>query len=258
MPKKVSRLPTAAKNAAAAELPHSAEVSVLKIRIKFAKKGPVKFIGHLDTMRFFQKLIRRADIPVAYSEGYSPHQKMSFAQALSVGAESEGEYFDLELKGEMAGELSFQAIIDSMNRVTVEGIEILDCVKLPEGSKNAMASVYAADYLVRQRPGHEYSFDISEAVDGFNKAGSVKIIKKTKKSEKELELKDLVYELRCCEEGLFMKLCASSAGSIKPALLMDHFRSLYGLKTDPLALMITRLEIYDEEMKPLSSAGSHF
>ena len=49
------------------------EVSVLKARIKFKKYGALRFIGHLDVMRFFQKAIRRAHIPIAYTEGYSPH-----------------------------------------------------------------------------------------------------------------------------------------------------------------------------------------
>ena len=61
----------------------------------------MKFIGHLDTMRFFQKAIRRADIPVAYSEGFSPHMIMSFAAPLGVGTTSSGEYFDMQLAKDM-------------------------------------------------------------------------------------------------------------------------------------------------------------
>ena len=55
------------------------EVSAMKVRIKFSKQGPVKFIGHLDVMRYFQKAMRRAAIDIKYSEGFSPHQIMSFA-----------------------------------------------------------------------------------------------------------------------------------------------------------------------------------
>ena len=51
----------------------------MKLRIKFKKYGPIRFIGHLDIMRFFQKAIRRAGIDVAYSQGFSPHQIMAFA-----------------------------------------------------------------------------------------------------------------------------------------------------------------------------------
>ena len=57
----------------------------MKIRIKFRKYGVMKFIGHLDMMRYFQKAMRRAEIDIAYSEGFSPHQIMSFAAPLGVG-----------------------------------------------------------------------------------------------------------------------------------------------------------------------------
>ncbi len=56
----------------------------MKIRIKFAKEGTMKFIGHLDIMRYFQKVMRRADVDIRYSEGFSPHQIMSFAALRSA------------------------------------------------------------------------------------------------------------------------------------------------------------------------------
>lgn len=230
----------------------------MKVRIRFRKYGPVKFIGHLDTMRFFQKLIRRAEIPVAYSEGFSPHQKMSFAQALGVGVESEGEYFDLELKDDFVSGLTSEKIISDLNSCTVEGIEIADCVKLPEDSKNAMASVFAADYLVRIRKGHEVPFDLKKSIDDFNSKESVRIIKKTKKASRDLELKELVYRLEIRDDAVFMRLNASSANSVKPVLIMEHFFAENGLEFDPLSIMITRLDIFDEKMEPLSASGKHF
>ena len=69
----------------------------MKVRLKFSKYGALRFIGHLDVMRYFQKAIRRAGIDIAYSEGFSPHQIMSFAAPLSVGHTSSGEYFDIEV-----------------------------------------------------------------------------------------------------------------------------------------------------------------
>ena len=63
----------------------------MKIRIKFSKQGAMKFIGHLDTMRYFQKAMRRADVDIRYSEGFSPHQIMSFAAPLGVAASREAE-----------------------------------------------------------------------------------------------------------------------------------------------------------------------
>ena len=64
----------------------------MRIRIKFRKYGVMRFIGHLDIMRYFQKAMRRANIDIAYSEGFSPHQIMSFAAPLGVGITSDGEY----------------------------------------------------------------------------------------------------------------------------------------------------------------------
>ncbi|MBQ7678590.1 MAG: DUF2344 domain-containing protein, partial [Butyrivibrio sp.] len=121
------------------------------VRIKFSKHGPIRFLGHLDVMRYFQRSVRRAGIDVRYSEGYSPHQIMSFAQPLSVGATSDGEYLDLSLNREMdPGELC-----SCLNEVMHEGIVILACEILPERSDKSMTLVAAAEYLLRFRPGHE-------------------------------------------------------------------------------------------------------
>ena len=79
----------------------------MKARIKFRKNGVMKFIGHLDIMRYFQKAIRRAQIPIAFTGGYSPHMIMSFANPLGVGLTSDGEYFDIELTEPIA---SYEAL----------------------------------------------------------------------------------------------------------------------------------------------------
>ena len=62
----------------------------MKVRIKFTKEGPMKFVGHLDTMRYFQKAIRRAELPIAFSGGYSPHMIMSFAAPLELALPVQG------------------------------------------------------------------------------------------------------------------------------------------------------------------------
>ena len=95
----------------------------MKVRIKFAKSGVMKFIGHLDVMRFFQKVMRRADIPIAFSGGYSPHMIMSFAQPLGIGLTSDGEYLDIEL----TEPIDSKEAVARMNAVSVEGIEMVRC-----------------------------------------------------------------------------------------------------------------------------------
>ena len=98
----------------------------MRIRIKFRKYGVMRFIGHLDIMRYFQKAMRRANIDIAYSEGFSPHQIMSFAAPLGVGITSDGEYLDIEAKSTK----STQESIAALNAVMVDGIEITQYVAL--------------------------------------------------------------------------------------------------------------------------------
>lgn len=103
----------------------------MKIRIKFRKYGVMKFIGHLDMMRYFQKAMRRAEIDIAYSEGFSPHQIMSFAAPLGVGITSDGEYLDIEVHSTRSSIESVKALNDTM----VEGVEIVSYRMLPEHAK---------------------------------------------------------------------------------------------------------------------------
>ena len=86
----------------------------MKIRIKFAKNGSMKFIGHLDIMRYFQKVMRRAEVDIAYSEGFSPHQIMSFAAPLGVGLTSRGEYLDIEVHSTDSSAEMLKRINDTM------------------------------------------------------------------------------------------------------------------------------------------------
>ena len=99
----------------------------MKARIKFRKYGAMKFIGHLDIMRYFQKAMRRAEIPIAFTGGYSPHMIMSFANPLGVGVTSDGEYFDIELTERIASDQAVKQLNDAM----VEGMEIVSFVEIP-------------------------------------------------------------------------------------------------------------------------------
>src|SRR5881227_1654467 len=71
----------------------------LKVRIRFSKLGKIRFTSHRDVARIWERALRRAALPVAYTEGFSPHPKLSFGLALSTGHESLGEYLDVDLAG---------------------------------------------------------------------------------------------------------------------------------------------------------------
>ena len=125
----------------------------MKVRIKFRKQGNMKFIGHLDIMRYFQKVMRRADVDIRYSEGFSPHQIMSFAAPLGVGLTSNGEYMDIEV---LSTDDS-KTMVRRMNETMVEGMEVVSYRQLDDSSKNAMSIVAAADYTLTFRPGTDFS-----------------------------------------------------------------------------------------------------
>lgn len=219
----------------------------MKVRVKFRKYGPIRFIGHLDVMRFFQKCIRRAELDIAYSAGFSPHQIMSFAAPLGVGLESNGEYMDIEL----TTVTSSQDMMARLNAASVPGIEIIGMKELTEGAGNAMASVAAAGYTIRFREGREFSFDIAEKLPVFMAQEQILITKETKKSTLEVDLKPGIYEFKVNEDGsLYLLVDASSAGNIKPATVIESMANLFGESLQENALLITREETYTNLAKP--------
>lgn len=222
----------------------------IKLRIKFRKHGPIRFIGHLDVMRFFQKAIRRAGIDVAYTGGFSPHQIMTFAAPLGVGLESNGEYMDIEV----CSFTSCQDILERLNGASVPGIEVVSVRVLPDTAGNAMASVAAAAYTVVFRQGREPRTDIAEALPNFLAKDKIPYIKETKKGSRELDLKPGIYKLTYLKTGngkagnddgsFFMLLDASSAGNIKPVQVVEAFLAENGETLQENALLITREDVY--------------
>ena len=93
---------------------------VYRINFIFSKKGAMKYISHLDLMRLFMRAMRRADLPLKMSEGFSPHPKLSLKRALKLGLESENEEASIILKEELSPE-DFK---ERLEKQLPEGIEI--------------------------------------------------------------------------------------------------------------------------------------
>ena len=230
----------------------------MKVRMKFSKNGPIKFIGHLDVMRYFQKAIRRAEIDIAYSQGFSPHQIMSFAQPLGVGVESNGEYVDVELNTAV----SSKDVMDKLNAVMNEGIKIESVKKLPEGAINAMASVAASKYLLSIKAGYDLGVDFFSQCVKLSQKEHIYIVKKTKKSEVEMDLKPAIFEMNVTEDGLMMFVDSSSSGNIKPNLVLEEACKENGMEYNPLAFAIRRLDMYTRnqngELVSMDEVGEDF
>lgn len=216
----------------------------IKVRIKFSRHGALKFIGHLDIMRYFQKAFRRSEIDIAYTEGFSPHPVMSFAAPLGVGLESDGEYLDIELNGQTDTE----EIREKLNEQMAEGMEVLSVVVLPEKSKSAMASVAAAGYYIAFRNEFTPPCGWQEAIGRFLEKEKIMVKKQTKKSMMEIDLKPAIYDFRLSsyreKDCLYLMVNASSAGNVKPGMVVEALFQETGLPFDPAWLMITREDTY--------------
>lgn len=213
----------------------------MKVRIRFSKTGALVYIGHLDVMRYFQKLFRRAQIPVAYSEGFSPHQILSFTPPLPLGMESVGEYADVEL----TETISTSKAIDALISESVPEIKIMSFKELPRDCQNAMASVTAARYNIS--PGNIYSgSDIEGGIDAFLRDKEVLITKKTKKNEKEINIRPLVYELKFNNNSrvIDMLISSGSTDNIKPQNVLEALNITDNNGYDTDSFSIKRIDQY--------------
>lgn len=210
----------------------------MKIRVKFAKLGVVRFIGHLDFMRYFQKAFRRTDINVLYSKGFNPHMIMSFAQPLGVGVQSYGDYFDVEVDDNE----TISTMKDKLNAVMAEGVEVLDVIKLPDNSINAMASVAAA--------GYDLVFDnnnpvTKEMINSFMSMSEVMFTKETKKSERTFNIMEFIFDAKLVDENtLYFLVDSSSAGNLKPQAALEAMLKLNNLNIKDYPFHIFRKDLY--------------
>lgn len=249
----------------------------MKSRIKFTKAGTMKFIGHLDIMRYFQKAFRRCEINIEYSQGFSPHQIISFAAPLGVGLTSNAEYLDMQLT---SCESSLE-MIQQINGVMSEGISVVSFKVLSDDSKNAMSIVAAADYLISIKDGYEFVADFKDQFEKFMNQKDITILKKTKKSEVLMDIKPFIYHTSfekvdflskigrnqdnipsvadTYENGniVYMQLATGSVTNLKPELVMDAFCQYTGIEFNKYAFQYHRLEVYadigvEEERKLIS------
>ena len=202
----------------------------------------MKFIGHLDIMRYFQKAIRRAEIPIAFTSGYSPHMIMSFANPLGVGLTSDGEYFDIELTESIAS----KEAVRRLNEQMVDGIEIVSFVQIPDDKKSkGMSIVAGADYLSSVKNG-SLPENLAEKLEAFYAQNEICVVKKTKKSEKEVDIRPMIYKLECRNRGIYMRVAAGSVQNLKPELVTEAFVRYLGMEADAVNFTHHRLETFAE------------
>lgn len=234
----------------------------MKTRMRFTKTGSVKFIGHLDCMRFFQKAIRRARLDVAYSQGYSPHQLMSFASPLGVGITSDGEYIDVEFHS--LPDMTMPSLADYLNQYMTEEMFVTEIEIMPDHFKNSMSLLRAADYMIVEKEPGVFPKEWRIKWEEFISQTEIRVVKKTKKSEKEIDIRPYILayafsidsfaqktgekygEVHCPYGGetLYLQLTSGSETNIKPELVMDAFYQFCHTPVQPFSYQIHRLQMY--------------
>lgn len=177
----------------------------MRARIRFSKFGSMKYLGHLDVMRYFQKAIRRTDLDVCYSEGYHPHQIMSFAQPLSLALTSDGEYFDVEFRTEHSEE----EVLSKLSAVMAEEFEVSYVTRLNDYVPNtrkitSMALIHAAAYYIEAKPDTGIK---KEHIQALALCENFPILRKTKSSEKEYDLMSGIREIWTIDKEPKCLLC---------------------------------------------------
>ncbi len=169
-----------------------------RVRVRFSKQGKIRFTSHRDLARVWERALRRADIPIAYTEGFSPRPKLSFGLALSTGHESHGEYLDVALR-DAQDLLTAERLPALLAPALPAGIEVQSAVALPPGADSlqqvvtsctwhievgdvtpsdaaaGVARALAADELTltRERKGHAVTDDVRPAILDLHVLGHV-------------------------------------------------------------------------------------
>ncbi|MCD6334747.1 MAG: TIGR03960 family B12-binding radical SAM protein [Candidatus Latescibacteria bacterium] len=206
-----------------------------KVRLQYAKEAQMRFIGHLDVTRAFERAIRQAQIPIAYSQGFHPHPKASFGPPLALGIESLAEYVDLQLSEPYPWD-----IVASLNSILPPGLRIVDAKPIFGKTLALNAAINAAAYDVSLPP----EVELTKAVESLLAASSVILRRTTKQGIKDVDIRPGIRELRSGSGVLSMTLTLGQQTSPRPMELLKH---LLGWPSDRMcALKITRTGLYIE------------
>jgi radical SAM family uncharacterized protein/radical SAM-linked protein len=148
-----------------------------RIRMQFSRLGRVRFLSHLDLMTLFHRATVRAGVPIAYSQGFNPHPKIAFGPALSVGTESEAEYFDMDTDPFV----DIRQAAQSLNSSLPEGLRIVQARTVPKNTPSLSGSIGRYVYAVAVPTAHAAA--LAERVQDFLALGTVIVEKDGKQKD---------------------------------------------------------------------------
>jgi len=181
----------------------------------FSKTEKARFIGHLDLLRVFRRGVKIAGIPVAYSKGFNPHQKLGLALPLALGMEGHNEALELEL--DKPNSIDTENIMERLNEALPKGILIHAARYMSDDEKASASTVSAACYEMRAKSADA----LSERVQAFLERESVVILKKTKRGLKNVDIRPDIISLETFGDTLRAVLSAGGQRGLKPDLLAN-------------------------------------
>lgn len=211
------------------------------IRFSYSVVGTVKFLSHLDLLKYFCKSVKRAGIPIAYSEGFNPHPKIAFGPPRGVAIAGLNEYCDMKLKTEMSAE----EFVDRFNKALPKGIKI-NSARIVEGkAKPLQAIINRAEYVVEFS---QKDLDLSAKVEELLSAETVEFVRHNpKKGDKTINLRSGIEELAWLSEDnggkLKMTLIFGENGSVKPTEVVNY------LTNDEYECVIVRTGLFVADEK---------
>jgi radical SAM-linked protein len=223
------------EQSAGSPLDRGSEPPRTKVRIRFRKVGNLRLVSHHDLMRCFERMLRRAEIPFASTEGFHPQPRLVFALSLALGIAGCDELADLEL----AADLPPEEVRDRLARQAPPGLEIVSARSVP---RRARLQVRQATYRLPLPPDRAVS--LAEKATALL-AGSECWVERSRPTPRRVNLRPYFAALRVLPDALEMDLIVTPTGSARP----DEVLQLLGLKDllDAGAVLErTRLELQDE------------
>jgi len=225
---------------------------VQRLRVRYAKRGPMRFTSHRDFARAFERAVRRAGLPVAYSQGFTPHPKISYASAAPTGAASEAEYLEIALHTPVDPEWARS----SLDAALSPGLDVLDVRPVPRprsGENGAAAGPSLVDRIEASRwrvelPAVE-SVRLAKAVAAFLVADEVIVERMTKQGRRRFDARRAVITIEpgavpdtvAGEECAMMEVVVRQvAPAVRPDDVLAGLRVVAGLES-PVPPRVTRL-----------------
>jgi radical SAM-linked protein len=169
--------------------------TVQKLRIRYAKRGRLRFASHRDLARALERALRRAQVPMAFSAGFTPHPKISYLGAAPTGAASEAEYLEIGL-AERRDPEHVRAALDAS---LPEDVAVLECVEAVEGTGSLADRIDAAVWRI-ELPGLPVA-DLQAAVGAFLARDEVTVARRTKNGLRDVDARAAVSGASAAEEA---------------------------------------------------------